>query len=102
MALAVSSWPQYRRNIRGTSFFPFKAVGPDGSVLWTDTLSESAYEYQCPAIGPDGTLYIAAGSYVYAYNGRIIPERQAKRSHMNPLVLATMSGTKRLTVMEGW
>jgi outer membrane protein assembly factor BamB len=42
------------------------AVNPDGTLRWRFSLPEGGMVLVGPAIGADGTLYVGAGSNLYA------------------------------------
>lgn len=42
------------------------AVHPDGSIKWTQQLTESVA--QCPVLGVDGTVFVARDNWLYALN----------------------------------
>jgi len=50
----------------GTLHEEFYAIYPNGTIKWKIDLE--GYEYQAPAIAPDGTIYVGTTNLFYAFN----------------------------------
>lgn len=55
----------YVATTRGTSDWRLWAFKPNGDTAWTFPLAAGA-DFASPAVGPDSTVYVGAGRYVYA------------------------------------
>jgi outer membrane protein assembly factor BamB len=54
----------YVATTRGTSNY-LRAINPDGSEAWNLALADDG-DFASPAVGPDSTVYLGAGRYLYA------------------------------------
>jgi len=55
----------YVATTRGTGGWKLWAFEPTGTVAWSFDLADDA-DFSSPAIGPDSTVYVGAGRYLYA------------------------------------
>ncbi|MEO0117330.1 MAG: PQQ-binding-like beta-propeller repeat protein [candidate division WOR-3 bacterium] len=55
----------YVATTRGNGPWHLWAFNPNGTVAWVMAL-ESGVEFATPAVGPDSTIYVGAGRYLYA------------------------------------
>ncbi|MFO7675877.1 MAG: PQQ-binding-like beta-propeller repeat protein [bacterium] len=55
----------YVATTRGTGGWKLWAFEPDGSEAWSFDLAAGA-DFASPAVGPDSTVYVGAGRYLYA------------------------------------
>ena len=67
---AGRGWPRY---LVGAS--RLYAVDRNGATVWSFPLLTTSYIFSSPVIGPDSTVYIVAGPYLWAFYGSSPPEQ---------------------------